>query len=267
MCCNRIAEVSFHLKSVIFKIVTESFILPPVIVKKKSLVRQVYDYSQLKLGKWRLRKVKYSAQRCTAFKCCCQVWTQDVNTPCPQALLILNYSLESLMPQHSMCCISVAFYTCLWLPYTFIILECNRTQIHVYWINSVSLLGSASRAQTLDYINWWTLRAFGLPYLHLSALDILPVVPGIQAGLWVLFAFWTLFKRSKGWLLISWISCTELWLSSLKMGGHAQCLQTWSSWIAMIVIDNGSEGSVGKLERRGRERQEVHPLAGESALS
>lgn len=51
------------------------------------------------------------------------------------------------------------------------------------------------------------------------------------------------------------------------MGGHAQCLQPRSSWIAVMVTDNGSEGSVGKLKRRGRERQEEHPLAGESALS
>lgn len=35
----------------------------------------------------------------------------------------------------------------------------------------------------------------------------------------------------------------------------------------MVVTDSGSECSVCELERRGRERQEVHLLAGESTPS
>ena len=107
-CCNHIAEVSFHLKSVIFKTVTQSFVLPPVVLKKKSLVRQVYDYPQFKLGKWRLRKVKYSVQRCTAFKCWSWVRAR-MSTPAPS----FAHSYCSIASLLSLQCVCHILWLCM----------------------------------------------------------------------------------------------------------------------------------------------------------
>ena len=107
-CCNHIAEVSFHLKSVIFKTVTQSFVLPPVVLKKKSLVMQVYDYPQFKLGKWRLRKVKYSVQRCTAFKCWSWVRAR-MSTPAPS----FAHSYCSIASLLSLQCVCHILWLCM----------------------------------------------------------------------------------------------------------------------------------------------------------
>ena len=40
MYCNHIAEVSFHLKSEIFKAATQSFILSPVVLAKQDKTKQ-----------------------------------------------------------------------------------------------------------------------------------------------------------------------------------------------------------------------------------
>ena len=64
-------------------------------------------------------------------------------------------------------------------PYTFIVLDRDKNQMHVYWISAPGI-----SSQSPD--SWLLIdepcELSGSHYLHLSTLDVLPVVPSKHAG-------------------------------------------------------------------------------------